>query len=42
MSKKQKKPTFGKVLKKSGRSFLGMAPLLLGVIGLVGMFQVLV
>ena len=29
-------------MKKSGRSFLGMAPLLLGVIGLVGMFQVLV
>ncbi len=31
-----------KVLQKSALSFLGMAPLLLGVIGLVGLFQVLV
>lgn len=47
MDKKQKKqsdkkPGFLKVLKKSSLSFLGMAPLLLGVIGLVGLFQVLV
>jgi len=36
------RPSFGKVLQKSGLSFLAMAPLLLGVIGLVGLFQVLV
>ncbi len=46
-SKKQQKgtpqrPTFLKVLRKSSLSFLGMAPLLLGVIGLVGLFQALV
>ncbi len=40
--KSQKRPVFLKVLKKSSLSFLGMAPLLLGVIGLVGLFQVLV
>ncbi len=37
-----KRPPFLKVLQKSALSFLGMAPLLLGVIGLVGLFQVLV
>ncbi len=37
-----KRPPFRKVLQKSSLSFLGMAPLLLGVIGLVGLFQVLV
>ena len=47
MVKKQKKqtaqrPSFPKVLKKSSLSFLAMAPLLLAVIGLVGLFQVLV
>ncbi len=47
MEKKQRKqspqrPAFLKVLQKSGLSFLAMAPLLLGVIGLVGLFQVLV
>lgn len=35
-------PPFLKVLKKSALSFLGMAPMLLGVIGLVGLFQTLV
>jgi uncharacterized membrane protein YraQ (UPF0718 family) len=39
---KQQSPTFLKVLRKSGTSFFAMAPLLLGVIGLVGIFQVLV
>ena len=42
MNNKHTRLPFGKVLQKSGLSFLGMAPLLLGVIGLVGMFQVLV
>ena len=37
-----KRPSFWKVLQKSSLSFLAMAPLLLGVIGLVGLFQVLV
>jgi uncharacterized membrane protein YraQ (UPF0718 family) len=37
-----RKPFFWKVLQKSSLSFLAMAPLLLGVIGLVGLFQVLV
>jgi uncharacterized membrane protein YraQ (UPF0718 family) len=37
-----KKPVFLKVLQKSSLAFLAMAPLLLGVIGLVGLFQVLV
>jgi len=37
-----KRPPLLKVLQKSALSFLGMAPLLLGVIGLVGLFQVLV
>ncbi len=36
------RPSFGKVLQKSSLSFAAMAPLLLGVIGLVGLFQVLV
>jgi uncharacterized membrane protein YraQ (UPF0718 family) len=35
-------PPFHKVLKKSSLSFLSMAPMLLGVIGLVGLFQTLV
>jgi uncharacterized membrane protein YraQ (UPF0718 family) len=38
----RKKTSFLKVLKKSSLSFLAMAPLLLGIIGLVGLFQVLV
>jgi len=47
MKKKQHKqsgqrPSFWKVLQKSSLSFLAMAPLLLGVIGLVGLFQILV
>ena len=47
MDKKQGKqspqrPTYFKVLQKNGLSFLAMSPLLLGVIGLVGLFQVLV
>ena len=36
------RPPFWKVLQKSALSFFAMAPLLLGVIGLVGLFQVLV
>ena len=36
------KPTFRKVLQKSVLSFLAISPLLLGIIGLVGLFQVLV
>ena len=36
------RPPFSKVLLKSSLSFLAMMPLLLGVIGLVGLFQVLV
>ena len=36
------RPAFIMVLRKSSLSFLAMAPLLLGVIGLVGVFQVLV
>ncbi len=36
------RPPFSKVLQKSSLSFLAMMPLLLGVIGLVGLFQVLV
>ncbi|MEA1924023.1 MAG: permease, partial [Pseudomonadota bacterium] len=47
MNKEQNKrspqrPTFRKVLQKSALSFLALSPLLLGVIGLVGLFQVLV
>jgi uncharacterized membrane protein YraQ (UPF0718 family) len=36
------KPRFLRVLGKSSRSFLAMTPLLLGVMGLVGLFQALV
>ena len=36
------KPPFLRVLGKSSRSFLAMTPLLLGVMGLVGLFQVLI
>lgn len=36
------RPSFVKVLQKSGLSFLAMMPLLFGVIGLVGIFQTLV
>ncbi len=36
------RPAFRKVLQKSALSFLAMAPLLLGVIGLVGLFQTIV
>ena len=38
----QQRPPFLKVLQKSSLSFLSMVPLLLGVIGLVGLFQVFV
>ena len=38
----QQKPNFFKVLQKTSLSFWAMAPLLLGVIGLVGLFQVLI
>ena len=41
-SQPDSRPPFFRVLKKSALSFLGMAPLLLGVIGLVGLFQTLV
>ncbi len=41
-AKTPQKPTFLLVLGKSSRSFLAMTPLLLGVMGLVGLFQVLV
>jgi uncharacterized membrane protein YraQ (UPF0718 family) len=36
------RPPFLTVLKKSGTSFLAMTPMLLGIIGLVGLFQTLV
>ncbi len=36
------RPAFRKVLQKSALAFLAMAPLLLGVIGLVGLFQAIV
>ena len=36
------RPPFWRVMQKSALSFFAMAPLLLGVIGLVGLFQVLV
>lgn len=45
MEQKQKtvkSPSFGKVLQKSALSCWAMAPMLLGVMGLVGIFQVLV
>lgn len=47
MEKKQsgqspQKPLFRKIVLNSGLSFLSMAPILLGVIGLVGLFQVFV
>ena len=46
MKKKQKqsvqRPSFWKVLQKSSLSFGAMTPLLLGIIGMVGLFQVLV
>ncbi len=38
----QSKPPFLKVLKKSALSFLSIMPMLLGVIGLVGIFQTLI
>ena len=37
-----KKPPFKKILQKSFLTFWAMAPLLLGTIGLVGLFQILV
>lgn len=40
--KQQKKPSLQQALKKSSLAFWAMTPLLLGVIGLVGLFQVLV
>ncbi len=40
--KQSARPSFQKVLQKSSLSFLGMTPLLLATIGLVGIFQVLV
>lgn len=36
------RPPFSKILKKSALSFFAMTPMLLGVIGLVGLFQTLV
>jgi len=36
------RPSLAKAVQKSALTFLGMAPMLLGVIGLVGLFQVLV
>ena len=47
MEKKQhkqssKRPSFSKILIKSSLAFLSMTPMLLGVIGLVGLFQILV
>lgn len=36
------RPPFRKVLLKSSLAFLSMTPMLLGVIGLVGLFQILV
>ncbi len=47
MEKKQYKqssqrPSFRKILTRSSLTFLSMTPMLLGVIGLVGLFQVLV
>ncbi|RUM37466.1 MAG: hypothetical protein DSY58_03835, partial [Desulfobulbus sp.] len=35
-------PSFVQVLKKTSLAFCGMAPLLLGIIGLVGLFEELV
>lgn len=40
--KQDSRPPFIQVLKKSAMSFLSMTPLLLGVIGLVGLFQTMV
>jgi uncharacterized membrane protein YraQ (UPF0718 family) len=40
--KQQKKPSLQQTLKKSSLAFWAMTPLLLGVIGLVGLLQVLV
>lgn len=40
--KQDSRPPFIQVLKKSAMSFLSMTPLLLGVIGLVGIFQTMV
>ncbi|WP_457552261.1 hypothetical protein [Desulfobacula sp.] len=42
MKEPPQKPSFGKILQKSSLSFWAMMPLLLGIIGLVGIFQVLV
>ena len=42
MSKDKKSPSFQKILKKSCLTFWAMAPLLLGTIGMVGLFQILV
>jgi len=41
-SKQQKKPSLQQALKKSSLAFWAMTPMLIGVIGLVGLFQVLV
>jgi uncharacterized membrane protein YraQ (UPF0718 family) len=40
--KEQKKPSLLQTLKKSALAFWSMTPLLIGVIGLVGLFQALV
>lgn len=40
--KQQKKPSMQQALKKSSLAFLAMTPMLIGIIGLVGLFQVLV
>ena len=41
-AKNKKKPSFKKILQKSILTFCAIAPLLLGTIGLVGLFQILV
>jgi len=40
--KQQKKPSLQQALKKSSLAFWAITPMLIGVIGLVGLFQVLV
>ncbi len=39
---RQSQQSFGQVLRKSSLAFLAMSPLLIGIIGLVGLFQVIV
>ena len=42
MKSSQQKPPFIKILGRTSRNFLAMLPLLIGIIGLVGLFQELV